>query len=91
MTDDIEWIKSELLASQKLNQELHRRLQLVEGADTRINSLRASMQGEIDRWIEIEQTAADYHRSQLREVCRKLDIADSKLDNLPFWAKWMIK
>lgn len=81
---DIEYLRAQLAASQKLNQELHRRVQRCEGADTRLERMRSDMENNFNKHCKMWSQRMTYWKTRAYS-------AEDKLRTLPFFIKWMIK
>jgi hypothetical protein len=81
---DLEYLRSELAASQKLNRELHRRMQYCEGSDIRLKYIRERMEKDFDRHCKMWRERTKYWKHQAYS-------AERKINELPFFIRWMIK
>jgi hypothetical protein len=81
---DVEYLRAELASSQKLNQELHRRVQRCEGADARIDYMRDNMENNFEKHCKMWRERMMYWKKRAYS-------AERKLDELPFFIRWMIK
>lgn len=81
---DVEYLRAELLASQKLNQELHRRLQGCEGADERFDHMRNNMENNFEKHCKMWRERMTYWKQRAYS-------AERKIDKLPFFIRWIAK
>lgn len=87
ISNDLEWLRQQLLDAQNLNRELHRRLQSCEGGDLRLEEMRSRMTKE----LATQAKHTDYHRQQSKSWASKFYNIQRKCEALPTWVKWFMK
>lgn len=81
---NITQLKAELLAARELNTKLHKRLQKCEGADLRLEQVKANMEQNLQRCNRMWDERTDYW-------FQKYKATRAQLMKLPFYIKWLYK
>lgn len=83
-TNDIEWLKQELLDSHERNNALHRRLQKVEGVDQRFETMKSNMERCLNETNETWRGRTNRWKKKAQKLCQQMQ-------SLPFFIKWIYK